>query len=98
MKIQNLAIIFAIIVIPVSLVLGYYVGMQIDTIKLQTAYDDKLSTAVYDAIKAYQINTANNPYAIINSSQKRDIEAAIGTFMNSFATGLGVSRIWRELY
>lgn len=98
MKLQNLAIIFAIIIIPIALVLGYYIGMQIDTIKLQITYDDKLSTAVYDAVKAYQINTENNPYSIINSSQKRDIEAAINTFMNSFATGLGVSRIWRKLY
>lgn len=91
MKLQNLAIIFAIIIIPVSLLLGSYVGMQVDSIKLQTEYDSKLSTAVYDAVKAYQINTANNPYSIVNSSQKRDIEAAINTFMNSFATGLGVS-------
>lgn len=91
MKLQNLAIIFAIIIIPVSLLLGSYVGMQVDSIKLQTEYDSKLSTAVYDAIKAYQINTADNPYSIVNSSQKRDIEAAINTFMNSFATGLGVS-------
>lgn len=91
MKLQNLAIIFAIIIIPVSLLLGAYVGMQIDTIKLQSTYDEKLTTAVYDSIKAYQINTANNPYAILNVSQKRDIEAAINTFMNSFATGLGVS-------
>ena len=91
MKLQNLSIIFAIIVIPVSLVLSSYIGMQIDTIQLQNAYDEVLFTSVHDAIKAYQINTANNPYAIINSSQKRDIEAAINTFMNSFATGLGVS-------
>lgn len=91
MKLQNLAIIFSIIVIPITLVLGSYVSMQIDTIKLQISYDEKLSDAVYDAIKAYQINTANNPYSIINSSQRRDVEAAINTFMNSFATGLGVS-------
>lgn len=90
MKLQNLAIIFAIIVIPISLVLQYYIGTQIDTIKLQTTYDEKLTTAVSDAIKAYQINTANNPYALISNSQKRDVEAAIEMFMTSFATGLGV--------
>lgn len=91
MKIQNLAIVFVIIVIPISLVLGYYLRSEIDTLKLQMDYDEKLSSAAYDAVKAYQINTANNPYSIVNGSQKRDIEASINAFMNSFATGLGVS-------
>ncbi len=90
MKIQNLAIIFALIIIPVSLILGYYVRTEIDTLKLQANYDETLITSASDAMKAYQINTANNSFAILSASQKRDIEAAINTFMNSFATGLGI--------
>jgi len=36
MKLQHLAIIFVIIILPISLVLGEYIASQIDTIYLQT--------------------------------------------------------------
>ncbi len=89
-KLQHLAVIFAIIIIPVSLVLGYYIRSEIDTLKLQASYDEKLINATYDGIKAYQINTSKNAYSIIDRSKRRDIEAAINTFITSFATGMGV--------
>lgn len=89
-KLQHLAVIFAIIIIPLSLILGYYVRSEIDTLKLQASYDESLISATYDAIKAYQINTSKNEYSDIKTSEKRDVEAAKETFMNSFATGLGV--------
>lgn len=90
-KLQHLAVIFAIIIIPVSLLLGYYVRSEIDTIKLQASYDECLINATYDAIRAYQINTVKDKYSEIKTSEKREVEAAISTFINSFATGLGVS-------
>ena len=91
MKLQNLALIFVAIVVPISLLLSYYVQTEIDTKKLQATYDEKLISSTYDAIKAYQINTANNAYSSIKRSQRRDVEAAISTFMDSFATGIGRS-------
>ena len=90
MKLQHIATIFALIIIPVSMVFGYYIQSEVDTLKLQAKYDEKLITAVSDSVKAYQINTSNNQYATINVSQKRDIEASFNVFINSFATGLGV--------
>ena len=36
MRIQDLAIIFVIIILPISIVLGAYTQMQISTISLQT--------------------------------------------------------------
>ena len=36
MKLQHLAIIFIIIILPISLVIGEYIQAQIDTIYLQT--------------------------------------------------------------
>ena len=60
MKIQNLAIIFLIIIIPISIVLSAYTQFQISTLNLQTLYDTKLTSATYDAIKAFQLNTANS--------------------------------------
>ena len=91
MKLQNFALIFVAVVLPISLLLGYYVQTEIDTKKLQASYDEKLISATYDAIKAFQINTSNNSYAKIGTLQRRDVEAAINTFMDSFATGIGRS-------
>ena len=83
MRIQNLAIIFVIIIIPISLVLSVYTQFQIQTIDMQTLYDTKLTTATYDAIKAFQLNTANSTMSELSNSKLRDIEASIATFKNS---------------
>ena len=91
MKIQYLSIIFVIIILPVIIITSVYNRMQINTIQLQRDYDAKLLDATYSAIKAYQINTANNEFSRVNESKRRDIEAAIETFMTSLSTGLGVS-------
>ena len=83
MKLQHLAVIFVIIIIPISLVMASYIQNQIDAIALQTAYDKNLINATYGAVKAFQINTTNNKYASISDSKIRDIEAAVNTFYNS---------------
>ena len=57
MKIQELAIIFIIIILPISIVLSVYTQYQVQAINTQSVYDAKLTAATYDAIKAYQINT-----------------------------------------
>ena len=62
MRIQDLAIIFIIIILPISIVLGAYTQMQISTISLQTEYDMKLIAATSDAIKAFQIKPPNIPH------------------------------------
>ena len=90
MKIQNLAIIFLIIIIPISLVLSSYTQFQIETISLQTLYDTKLTTATYDAIKAFQLNTANSTMAELSNAKLRDIEASISTFKNSLMSTFGL--------
>lgn len=89
MKLQHLAIIFVIIILPISLVVGEYIQSQIDTIYLQTSYNKKLQDATYDAIKAFQLNTINNKYSSISDSKIRDIEASINTFYNSIGTSMG---------
>ena len=42
MKLQNLSVIFIVIAIPLILIVGYYISMQIDTVNLQTANNTKL--------------------------------------------------------
>ena len=93
MKLQHLAIIFVIIILPISMVITAYVQTQIDTISLQTIYTSKLQNATYDAIKAFQLNTINNKYSSVSDSKIRDIEASISTFFNSLGTKMGENGI-----
>ena len=86
MKLQNMAILFIIIILPISLVLEYYTKSRTQTISLQTQYDAKLMNATYDAIKAYQINSFNNTEDGLTESKLRDIKASVNTFYNSIAT------------
>lgn len=81
-KAQHLAIIFIIIILPISLVLSNYIQSQIDTITLQTQYNSRLYESTYDAVQAFQINTVNNRYSSISDSKIRDIEASVNTFYN----------------
>ena len=96
MKLQHLAIIFVIIILPISLVISEYINAQIDTIYLQTQFNSKLQTATHDAIKAFQLNTLNNKYSTISDSKIRDIEASISTFYNSLGTELGATGFSKE--
>ena len=83
MKVQDLAIIFIIIILPISLVISTYTQYQIQTINTQTLYDNKLTTATYDAIRAFQINTTSSTTSDLTNSKSRDLEASISTFRNS---------------
>ena len=60
MKIQYLAVVFVIIMLPISLIFSAYTGAQVDTLKLQISYDITVDNATYDAIKAFQLNTINS--------------------------------------
>lgn len=91
MKLQHLAIIFVIIILPISMVIASYIQTQIDTILMQNLYSRRLQTATYDAVKAFQLNTINNKYSTVSDSKIRDIEASISTFYNSLGTELGAS-------
>lgn len=93
MKIQNLAVIFIIIILPISMVLTIYVQNQIETLELQVSYDFKLRNATYDAVKAFQLNTINSGSSDLANSKMRDIEASVNTFFNSIASNFNMSRI-----
>ena len=91
MKIQNLAVIFIIIVLPISLILTAYVQNQVKTLELQMNYDLKLTQATYDAVKAFQLNTVNSSTSDLANSKLRDIKASVNTFFNSVATQFNLS-------
>ena len=88
MKIQYLAMIFVIIIVPISLIMSAYIQNQIDAIQMQADFDRNLINATYDAVKGFQINTTNNKYSSISDSKIRDIEAAVNTFYNTLNTAM----------
>ena len=96
MKIQNLAIIFIIIILPISIVLSSYTKNRVKTISIQSNYDSKLNDATHDAIKAYQLNSFQNDTAYLSNSKIRDIEASVNTFFNSLSTNFSTLGYTKE--
>lgn len=91
MKLQGFTIIFALVAIPLILVLAYYIQLQVNTITLQNAYDSKLLDATYDAMSSFEINTANEDLSSVSDSLRTIIEASNNVFFNTLATNLGMS-------
>ena len=92
MKLQYLAVIFVIIILPIVIVLSFYTQSRIDTMNLQSKYTSALNTATYDAINAFQRNTNNSYYSSVSDSKIRDIEASVNTFYNSLTVNLGYTK------
>lgn len=91
MKLQNLAVIFAIIILPIVIILSYYIHGEVDTIALQTSYDTKLIDSTHDAMSSFEINTANEDLSSVADSLRSIIEASCNVFFNTLATNLGIS-------
>jgi hypothetical protein len=91
MKLQSLGIVFAIIILPIIIVLSYYINLQVDTIALQSSYDSKLMNATYDALSALELNTANEDLSSVSDSLRSIIEASNSIFFNTLSTNFGVS-------
>lgn len=90
MKIQGLAIIFVIIILPIAIIIGEYASTQIELIQLEQLYDSRLITATYDALKAFQINTFNDASSDIADSKISSIEASANAFYNSMELSFGL--------
>ncbi len=98
MKLSNISVVFIIIVIPIILLLSYYISLQIDTMNIQTSYTSKQSSATKEAIEAFEINTVewNESYSETADSKRRDVMASINTFTTNFANSLGIGGTSRE--
>ena len=86
MKIQYVAVIFVIIILPISLVLSEYVDYNVDMIELRNTYNTKLLDATYDCLKSYQLSTISNSISDITTSKIEELEAAVKAFYNSLTT------------
>lgn len=91
MKLQGMSIVFALVIVPIILVLSYYIGLQVDTIEVQTTYDSKLLDSTYDAMSAFELNIANEDLSTVSDSLRTIIEASYKVFINNLATNLGMS-------
>ena len=98
MKFQYLAVIFVIIMLPIVLVMSFYVQTQTDVMRRQGEYRTYLSDATHDAIKAFQINTTNSYYSSVSDSKIRDIEAAVNSFYNSLTANLNYNKSEVQAY
>ncbi len=86
MKIQGLAVLAIILILPMAIILNSYSANEIKTVDLQMNYDSRLKVATYDGIKAFQMNMSNSMTSNFSDSKMRDIKAAIKTFYNSLAS------------
>lgn len=86
MKLESLAIIFLIIIMPISIVLSEYIDNKIKIAETELIYDTRLLNATHDAIKAYQLNTVNNAFGDAATRKVKDIEAAANTFFTSLTS------------
>ena len=86
MKIQSLAVIFIIIILPISVVMASYTQNRVETLRVQTSYDSKLNDSTHDALKAYQLNSFASETSSISDERMRDIKASANTFFNSLAS------------
>ena len=91
MRLQHVAVMFIIIFIPIILVTSYFISLQVNTIKLEADYDEKLLKSTYDAMTSFELNTANEDLSSVSDSLRSIIEASNNIFFNTLCTNLGVS-------
>ena len=96
MKVDGLGVILAIILLPIILVVTYYIQLQVDTIAKENTYSTKLLNATYDAMSAFEINTAHEELSSVADSMRSMILASNNVFLNSLATNLGISNANKE--
>ena len=98
MKLQGLGIVFAIIILPVIIILSYYIQISVDTIALQTSYKSKLNSSTYDSMKAFEMNTANENLSNVADSLRSIIDASNSVFFDSLASNFGMSNANKSLF
>lgn len=96
MKLQQLSVVFVIIILPIILVMSIYTNNLVKVANAESNYNKILMNSTYDAVRAYQINTLDNTYASVNESRIRDVRASTNTFFNSLASGLSESGLTKE--
>lgn len=90
MKLQNLTVIFIIIIIPVILLESLYISTGLKTIKYQAMYDSGLLTATSSALKAFELNTTNDIYSDGAETKRNILKSSVKMFEKSLANNCGI--------
>ena len=96
MKLQHLSVIFVVIIVPITMILSFYIGSLIDVSNMESQYDSLLMNSAYDAVRAYQMNTLQNRFNSQTTSKERDLKATINAFFNSLSSGLSLDGYRKE--
>jgi uncharacterized repeat protein (TIGR02543 family) len=91
MKIQNLAIIFLAIALPILLVLSEYIDIQSKAMSTKTKYDTAILNTAFDTIAAYEANSRNLSDSEAIGKQIMELEDAVSTFATSLGNNMGIS-------
>ena len=97
MKLQNFTIIFVIIVLPVVLLVSYYISTGLKTIAYQSLYDTGLVTATHDAIYAFELNTTNDLYSDNAETKRNIIKSSVKAFERSLCNTCNISSYSTEV-
>ena len=96
MKLQHLSVVFILIVVPITMILSFYIGSLVDVSNMESQYDSLLMNSAYDAVRAYQMNTLQNRFNSQTTSKERDLKATINSFFNSLSSGLSLNGYRKE--
>lgn len=91
MKLQNLTVIFIIIIIPVILLVSLYISTGLKTLKYQSLYDSGLLTATHSAISAFELNTTNDAYSDNAETKRNILKSSVKMFEKSLANTCNIS-------
>ena len=90
MSLDKLAVIFVIIILPISVILSSYTTEQVEALRVQSMYDTKLYAATYDAVKSFQLNTFNEDTSDLANSRIRLVKASANAFLTSLASNFNM--------
>lgn len=96
MKLQGMTIVYILIIIPIFFVISLALSAQAQIIQARLEYDKKVYGAAADAVKAFEINTANEDFNKVNDVLASIVEASVNVFKDSMATRLGMSNASKQ--
>ena len=85
MKLQGMTIVYVLIVLPIFFVVSIVISTQIQIINARMNYDKKVLGAAQDAIKSFELNTANEEFSKVSD-----------VFKDSLGTKLGMSNVSKQ--
>lgn len=97
MRFQAFAVIFIAIILPISMVLSYYIEIQSETIALESQYQSRLNNATYAAVSAYQMNSLNTQ-RVAGESIYSYVDASINSFYTTLATSMLQSNASKNMF